>query len=342
MRSFLLLVVGTFLSSLCLTLLVKRQAIRWAIFDHPDEARRVHKTPLPRLGGVAIYLAMLLGWAGLVVWDTAWLSLWRLLVPATLVFLLGVVDDVVGVSERWKLLVPATSAVLLYALGFRLSALVLLPDFILALPAWLGFVLLVAWIVGVTNALNLIDGVDGLAVGVSSIAALAMLLSAWWNGQQTSLVLSAILLAALLGFLPANFSPATIFLGDSGSLWLGFLLAMLALLSTSANTGTVSLAAPVLLGLPILEAAVTLLRRWCSGQPLLPGDRGHFHHKLLDRGLTQQQVVLRLYAAAAAFALSGLLLLRANRWQAVLLALVLGVGMVVGVRSLRYAEFRRG
>lgn len=342
MRSFLLLVVGTLLSALCLTPLVKRQAIRWAIFDHPDEARRVHKMPLPRLGGVAIYLSLMLGWAGLVVWDTAWFSLWRLLLPATLVFLLGVVDDVVGVSERWKLLVPAASAALLHVLGFRLSALSLLPDFIIELPAWLGFVLLVAWIVGVTNALNLIDGVDGLAVGVSSIAALAMLLSAWWNGQQASLVLSAILLAALLGFLPANFSPATIFLGDSGSLWLGFLLAVLSLRSTSGSTGTVSLVAPVLLGLPILEAVVTLLRRWRGGQPLLPGDRGHFHHKLLDRGLTQRQVVLRLYAAAAAFALSGLLLLRANRWQAVLLTLVLGVGIAVGVRSLRYAEFRRG
>lgn len=341
MPSYPLLFVGAFLSSLLLTPLVRWQARRWAIFDHPDDVRRVHQTPLPRLGGVALYLAVMLAWATCAVLDPGWFSLWKVLLPASLIFWLGAVDDVFGVSERWKLFVPAVSAALLHVLGFRLTALVLVPAAILPIPGWLSFVLLVLWVVGVTNALNLIDGVDGLAVGVSSMAVVALLLSAWWCGQVSSLGLSLILLPALLGFLRYNFHPASIFLGDSGSLWLGFLLAVLALTSTSTASGTVSLAAPLILGLPILEAAVTLARRWRSGQSLLPGDRGHFHHKLLERGLSQRQVALRLSAVGAAFAISGLLLLRANGWQALLLYVSVGVGIVYGVRALQYAEFRR-
>ena len=336
MWSYLLIFTGTLISSLLLTPLVRRQAIRWGVFDHPDAERRVHKTPMPRLGGIAIYLGLLLAWVVLVGLDRTWVSLWKLLLPATLIFVLGVADDVFGVSERWKLVVPAVSATLLHALGFRLASLSLLPGITFAIPSWLGFALLVIWLVGVTNAFNLIDGADGLAVGIGAIAVSAVLICSMLLAHRESGILCAMLLGALLGFLPYNFNPAAIFLGDSGSLLLGFLTAILALMGTGQRAGAVSIAAPVILGLPIAEAAVTLLRRWYAGQPLLPGDRGHFHHKLLARGLSQRQVVLRLYAVGAVLAVSGLILLKAGSGGTILLLILLGLGLVGGVRYLRY------
>jgi UDP-GlcNAc:undecaprenyl-phosphate GlcNAc-1-phosphate transferase len=161
------------------------------------------------------------------------------------------------------------------------------------------------------------------------------------TGQREIATLAALLLGALLGFLPYNFYPARIFLGDSGSLWLGFVLAALVLRGTARSAGVVSITAPVILGLPLVEALVTLLRRWSAGQPLLPGDRGHFHHKLLELGLSQRQAVLRLYTVGLVFAVSGLVLLRARLWLTLGVLLLLGLGIVWGVRALPYVEFRR-
>ncbi len=341
MWSYLLLFSGTLICSLLLTPLVRQQAIRRRVFDHPDLERRVHTAPLPRLGGVAIYLALLLGCLVLVWLDHAWISFWRLFLPVTLIFLLGVADDVFGIGERWKLVLPAFSATLLYALGYRLTSLSLGPNFSLALPGWLGFVLLVIWLVGITNAFNLIDGADGLAAGVSLIVVSAVLAISILIGQRESAFFAAMLLGALSGFLPYNFYPASIFLGDSGSLLLGFLVAVLAIRGTGNPTGTVSIVAPIILGLPITEAAVTLLRRWHAGQPLLPGDRGHFHHKLLDRNLSQRQVVMRLYVASAIFAISGLALLNASWGITILLLVLLGLAVIWGIRHLRYFEYER-
>lgn len=342
MSSYLLLFPLTFISSLLLTPLVRQQATRWGVFDHPDDERRVHQTPMPRLGGVAIYLAVLLACTAAVGLARAGSSPWMLLLPATLVFLLGVADDVAGVSERWKLIIPAGSAALLYAFGYRITSLSLLPASAFEVPAWLGFLLTVLWVVGITNAFNLIDGVDGLAVGIAAVAVSAVLLCSLLLGNHESGLLAAILLGALLGFLPYNFHPASLFLGDSGSLLIGFLTAVLLLIGTSEQSGTLTLTGPVIVGLPLVEAAVTLLRRRLAGQALLPGDRGHFHHKLLDRGISQRGVALRLYLVGVVLAGSGVLLLKAGTAQTILLLALLGVGLVWGVRSLQYAEFRRG
>ena len=332
---------GAFFLTLLLTPLIRRKAVWLDAFDHPGEERRVHKSPMPRLGGMAIYVAFVLIWMARAWWMSDWASGKALLLTATPVFVLGVLDDLRGVRERWKLLLPALSAAWLYGAGWGVTALSLWPDTTVQLPPWLGLVLTVLWLAGMTNAFNLIDGLDGLAVGVSSLASAAVLGGALWLGQSETAALSAMLLGALLGFLPYNFYPAKIFLGDSGSLFLGFVIAALAMRGTAGEVGRVSLAAPIILGLPLTEAVVTLLRRWLAGQPLLPGDRGHFHHKLLERGFSQKASVLRLYAAAAAFATGGVLLLRAGSWMTTVVLFLLVLGVVLGVRSLRYAEFRR-
>ena len=341
MLSVLFAVSGTFLLTIGFTPWVKRLAVWLGAFDHPNEARRVHRTTMPRLGGAAICASFVLVWAVLVWLEPSLLATGTLLLAAMPIFVLGVWDDLRGVSERWKLLVPAGCAVLLYGLGWRVSALSLLPGLTLELPAWLGLGLTVLWLVGLTNALNLIDGLDGLAVGGAALATAALLVSALWTGQRETTWLAAMLLGALLGFLPYNFYPARIFLGDSGSLWLGFVLAALMLRGTARPVGVLSLAGPMILGLPLVEAAVTLLRRWLAGQPLLPGDRGHFHHKLLELGLSQRQAVLRLYVVGFTFAVSGLVLLRAGLWLTLSVLLLLGIGIVWGVRALPYVEFRR-
>ena len=340
MLSFLLAFSGAFLLTLLLTPLVKRLAVRVGAFDHPDENRRVHQTPMPRLGGAAIYVAFALAWCVGAWFDPALLATGKLLLAATPIFVLGVVDDLRGVSERLKLVIPACSAALLYGLGWRVTALSLLPGMTFDVPQWLGFALTVLWLVGLTNAFNLMDGLDGLAVGVSALALCGVLGGALILGQWESALLVTILLGALLGFLPYNFHPARIFLGDSGSLMLGFVMAALTLTGTATEAGTVSIVAPVILGLLLVEAMVTLLRRWIAGQPLLPGDRGHFHHKLLELGLSQRSAVLRLYAAGLVFAVSGLVLLKAGTLVTISVLLLLGIGIVWGVRWLPYVEFR--
>ncbi len=339
MLRFFLACSGAFLLTFSLTPLIKWLAIRVAAFDHPNEARRVHQTPMPRLGGAAIYVALALG--VLVSSGFAPLSTAKLLLLATPVFLLGVVDDLRGVSERLKLLVPAGCAALLYVFGWRVTTLSLWPEMTFDVPSWLGFALTVLWLVGMTNAFNLIDGLDGLAVGIIALATMGLLACAGWTGAPENALFLALLLGALLGFLPYNFYPARIFLGDSGSLFLGFVVAALTLRGTHREVGTITLTAPILLGLPLVEAAVTLLRRWMAGAPLLPGDRGHFHHKLLELGLSQRQAVLRLYAVGGVFAVSGWALLRAGIGLTMAVVLVLGIGIVWGVRALQYVEFRR-
>lgn len=341
MLSSLLVFFITFVIAWFLTPFVKRQAVRIGAFDHPDEARRVHQSPMPRLGGVAIFAAIALSWSGLALFDPSFLSIGKLFLAAMPIFLLGVVDDLRGVSERFKLIVPACCAVLLYAWGWRVTGLSLLPEIAFGVPSWLGLILTVLWLVGLTNAFNLIDGLDGLAVGIAALATAALWACAMIAGQREILMVSAVLLGALLGFLPHNFNPAKIFLGDSGSLFLGFVIAALTLRVPAQPAGVVSIIAPVILGLPLVEAFVTLLRRWIAGQPLLPGDRGHFHHKLLELGLSQRQAVWRLYAAGFVFAASGVLLLNAGRWLTLSALLLIGIGIVLAVRWLPYEEFQR-
>jgi UDP-GlcNAc:undecaprenyl-phosphate GlcNAc-1-phosphate transferase len=340
MLSVFFAVSGALLLTIGFTPWVKRLAVWLGAFDHPNEDRRVHQTPMPRLGGVAIYAALVLAW-GVAAWrDATLLAAGKLLLAVAPIFVLGVVDDLRGVSERLKLIVPACCAVLLYGFGWRVTVLSLWSGVVVELPAWLGLGLMVLWLVGITNACNLIDGLDGLAVGIAALATVALLGSAILLGQRETALMAALVLGALLGFLPYNFSPAKIFLGDSGSLLLGFVIAALALTSTAAPPGTVSLAAPVILGQPLVEAVVTLMRRWMASKPLLPGDRGHFHHKLLELGLSQRQAVARLYAVGVVFAVSGLILLKAGAALTLGVLLLLVVGVVWGVRRLRYQEFR--
>jgi UDP-GlcNAc:undecaprenyl-phosphate/decaprenyl-phosphate GlcNAc-1-phosphate transferase len=208
------------------------------------------------------------------------------------------------------------------------------------LPILLSFLLTSLWIILITNAFNLIDGIDGLAAGASVFALLSILVFSIAQGNPEISLISIVLVGAVIGFLRYNFNPATVFLGDSGSLFLGFMAAALSLSGSQKGSTIVAIAIPLVsFGLPLTEAGISVVRRFLSGQSLLGGDRGHIHHQLLQRGLTQRQAVILLYAICALFSLFGLMLLNPQRNIGALIFFVLGVVIIFGVQHLRYAEF---
>lgn len=348
MRSYVTLFTLSFLTALLITPLVRRKATEWGAIAIPDNGRHIHARPTPRLGGVAIYIAFLTAllcvpFLGNMVSDIFRANLpnvLTLLVPATLIFLFGIYDDFRGASAPQKVVVQTIAAAMIFAGGFRIEYLSSPFGDTWHLPVWLSFAVTVLWVVGLTNAFNLIDGIDGLAAGASVFALISILVFSVAQRNPEISQLAVVLIGAVLGFLRFNFNPATIFLGDSGSLFLGFMAAALSLAGSQKGSTIVAIAIPLVsFGLPVTEVGVSLVRRFLSGQPLLAGDRGHIHHRLLQQGLSQRQAAILLYAVCGLFSLFGIMLLNPKRELAALIFFVLGVGIVFGVQRLRYAEF---
>jgi UDP-GlcNAc:undecaprenyl-phosphate/decaprenyl-phosphate GlcNAc-1-phosphate transferase len=348
MRTYLTLFTLSFIVTLVITPWVRRRAIKWGAVAVPDNGRHIHTSPTPRLGGVAIYIAFILTllcvpFLGNLVSDIFRANLPKmitLLAPATFIFLFGIFDDFRGTSAPLKLIVQTLAAAMVYAGGLRIENISSPFGGSWELPVLLSFPLTALWIVLITNAFNLIDGIDGLAAGASVFALLSILVFSIAQGNPEISLISVVLVGSVIGFLRYNFNPATIFLGDSGSLFLGFMAAALSLAGSQKGSTIVAIAIPLIsFGLPITEAGLSIVRRFLSGQSLLTGDRGHIHHKLLERGWTQRKVVISLYAVCAIFSLFGLMLLNPQRHIGALILFVLGVGIIFGVQHLRYAEF---
>ncbi|HEV2470727.1 MAG TPA: MraY family glycosyltransferase [Candidatus Sulfotelmatobacter sp.] len=314
----------------------------------PTQERHLHSTPLPRLGGVAIFISFC-GCMGIA---ALWLSrhslahapnslqtLVTILVPAAVVFLLGVYDDLQGVGPYFKFTVQGVAAAMLYMGGLRIVNIpVIFGDRVL--PWYVGFVLTVGWVLAITNAFNLIDGLDGLAAGSALFSTMVAFVVALLNGPPLVEIMTIALAGAILGFLRFNFNPATIFLGDSGSLLIGFLLSAFALKGAQKAPTIVAVAIPIVsFGLPILETVLSIIRRLISGRPVFTADREHIHHKLLQHGLTHRQVVILLYGVSAVFALLSLFLLWPTGSSLGLVLCVLGIGIWIGVQHLGYLEF---
>jgi UDP-GlcNAc:undecaprenyl-phosphate GlcNAc-1-phosphate transferase len=265
-------------------------------------------------------------------------SLSCVLGAGSLIFLVGVYDDFRPVKPYIKFSVQVVGGVILYLGGFKILHLPVLfgwHDF----GYWFGLPLTVLWILLITNAFNLIDGLDGLAAGSSLFSTLAVFVVALSNGNVLVAFLSLILAGTIAGFLKFNFNPATIFLGDSGSLFIGFMLGALALVGSQKSTTIVAVAIPVVsFGLPLLETMLSVFRRFLSGQPLFRADREHIHHKLLDRGFSQRQAVIVLYGVSAVFGFLSLFLLVPGSGTVGLVLLVLGIGVWIGVQQLGYHE----
>ncbi len=349
MRSYVFLFLISLISTLLLTPLAGWLAMALGAVDLPDDKRRVHTKPTPRMGGVAIYAAFLMTLA-LVPFlrndlgtrfneHPQWYV--SIIAATTIIFLLGVYDDLRGANAALKISIQILAAIVLQYSGFGIE-LISLP-FLgenYALPLWLSFGLTAGWIVGITNAFNLVDGIDGLASGISAFALLSILIASVAVGSFEVGLLAVILLGTVIGFLYYNFHPASIFLGDSGSLTLGFLVATLSMLGSQKGTTTLAVAIPLVsFGLPVVEIFLSLIRRFVGGKPLMQSDRGHIHHRLLEHGLSVRQVAILLYGVCGVFCLFGILLLSPRRSFASLIYCVLGVLVVFGVQRLRYPEF---
>ena len=345
---YLFIFAASLILSFVLTKYVRDLANAKGWVTPPAQDRHLHVVPLPRLGGVAIFLSFFLslGIALLISLtrpgrnvggSTATLA--TILGPGLLIFLLGAYDDVRGASPYLKFTVQAIAGALLFAGGLRILDLPVLfggHQF-----SWfVGLPLTMLWVLAITNAFNLIDGLDGLAAGSALFSTLVVFVVALLGGSPLVSLITLALAGAILGFLRFNFNPATIFLGDCGSLFIGFMLSALALQGAQKAPTIIAVAIPVVsFGLPILETALSVARRLISGRPVFTADREHIHHKLLQRGLSHRQVVIILYAVSAVFALLSLFLLWPTGSTLGLVLAVLGTGVWIGVQHLNYLEF---
>ena len=340
--------VGSLLLSFVLTKYVRDLANAHGWVAAPALERHLHNRPLPRFGGVAIFLSFLLtfavalpaGWHHLATsFGVSFRTLLTILLPGCLIFALGVYDDIYSVSPYTKVAVQSVTGAMLFAGGLRiLDVPVLFGTH--RLPWFLGLPLTILWVLAITNAFNLIDGLDGLAAGSALFSTMVVFAVALVSGSSLVSLMALALAGSILGFLRFNFSPATIFLGDCGSLFIGFMLSALALQGAQKAPTFIAVAIPVVsFGLPILETALSIVRRFLGGRPVFTADREHIHHKLLQRGLSHRQVVITLYAVSALFALLSLFLLWPSGDMLGLVLAVLGTGVWIGVQHLGYMEF---
>jgi UDP-GlcNAc:undecaprenyl-phosphate GlcNAc-1-phosphate transferase len=263
----------------------------------------------------------------------------KILGPATIIFVLGLIDDFCGLSAYTKFAVQAGAAVLLFSNGLGISQLSILAGH--PHMGWLlGLPLTILWVLWITNAFNLIDGLDGLAAGSALFSALVTCVVAFLGHNEVVLILTLALAGAIAGFLRYNFNPASIFLGDCGSLLIGFLISAIAIAGSHKSPTMVAVAIPIVsLGLPILDVTVAVVRRFLSCKRLFDADREHIHHKLLGRGISHKQAVLVLYGVSACFGLFSLLLLNPGGTALAAVLVVVGIGVLIGVRQLGYYEF---
>jgi UDP-GlcNAc:undecaprenyl-phosphate GlcNAc-1-phosphate transferase len=312
----------------------------YKVVDEPDNKRKVHVQPIPRVGGIAIIIAYFLTFyisRPEEVSANRELSLIANVLPAALlIFVTGLVDDFFGLKPRQKLVGQVVAAALAWWAGVRVIGIGGHPW-----PDIWAFPLTIGWLLVCTNAFNLVDGLDGLAAGVGLFATVTIFLGALLQGNQPLMFATLPLAGCLLGFLCFNFNPATVFLGDCGSLLIGFLLGCFGAIWSNKSVTLLGVTAPLMaLSLPLLDVLVSIVRRWLRNQPIFSADRGHIHHRLLDRGLSPRQTVLMLYAlcgVAAAFSLLQTFL--QDKYSAALAVLVfIGIAWT-GIHYLKYAEF---
>lgn len=302
---------------------VRVLAHKLGAIDIPQDNRRMHKQPIPRLGGLAIYL-------GFVITALVFLDLSPLLVTILLggtgIVVLGMLDDIFRLRAGVKFLVQIGVAFIAVWQGVTIEQITMFGRTI----DFGGFSILITvlWIVGLTNAINLIDGLDGLSCGVSTISAFSLLLVAILMGQHPdSILMTAILAGACLGFLPFNMNPARIFMGDTGALFLGYTLSVISVGGVLKLHTVVSVIIPLLIfALPIFDTAFAILRRVIHGKSPFEPDRGHLHHRLIDMGLNQKQTVAVLYATCALLGLSAVLFTSEKLWRA---AVIIVVGILI-------------
>ncbi|WP_399628691.1 glycosyltransferase family 4 protein [Sporosarcina sp. SG10008] len=332
-----LAMAAALLASILLTPLVIKLAFRIGAVDRPNY-RKVHASVMPRIGGLAIFGAFLIGYAVLLPKDEHAVGI---LIGAVIIIVMGFLDDMLEITAKAKLAGQLAAAIVVVVWGGLQIEVINLPfigefDF-----GYLSIPITIIWIIGITNAINLIDGLDGLAAGVSTIALITIAVMAMIMGNVFVVATASILAASSLGFLFYNFHPAKIFMGDTGSLFLGFMISVLALLGFK-NVAVVSLIIPVIiLGIPISDTFFAIVRRIRTKQPIMAPDKSHLHHCLLRSGFSHRQTVLIIYALAILFGVAAVLFSQATVWGAILLIVVMLIAIelfveVIGLAGTNY------
>ncbi|KNZ70073.1 glycosyl transferase family protein [Thermincola ferriacetica] len=319
-----------FLTTLIMTPLVRRLAFKIGAVDCPND-RKVHCKPMPRLGGVAIFLGFVI--AMLVTQEISKITL-GLVIGSALIVALGIMDDIFDISPRLKLLGQIVAALVLVLFGIEVTFVTnpfggVVNLGILSIPITLF------WIVGVTNAVNLVDGLDGLAGGVATIAAFCLAVIGWLEGQYMVVLPAIILGASTIGFLKYNFHPAKIFMGDSGSMFLGYILAAFSIIGLTKGFAVMSVFVPIfIIGIPIFDTAFAIVRRFMNHQPIFKADKEHLHHCLLEKGLSHRQTVLAIYLFDILLGVSGIVLTQLTTAQSFLVFIGVTLAAFVGADKL--------
>jgi UDP-GlcNAc:undecaprenyl-phosphate/decaprenyl-phosphate GlcNAc-1-phosphate transferase len=293
-----------FVASIVLTPLVRKLAFKIGATDKPNQ-RKVHQKVMPRLGGLAIYISFIIG--SFIIYPVDSKYFIPLIVASSIIVLTGIIDDIREISPKVKLLGQLLAASIVVFFGEITVETINLPFGGELEFGYLSIPLAFLWIIGITNAINFIDGLDGLAAGVSSIVILSISGVAWMMGDMFVFSICLVLLGSILGFLPYNFNPAKIFMGDTGSLFLGFMISVLSLLGFKSMTVISFIVPVIILGVPISDTFFAIIRRLVQKKPLSAPDKSHLHHCLLNLGYSHRKTVLIIYAMSAFFALMAML-----------------------------------
>ncbi|MBM6619073.1 glycosyltransferase family 4 protein [Bacillus suaedaesalsae] len=309
-----------FLSSLLLTPLIRKLAIKIGATDQPN-SRKVHTKVMPRLGGLSIFLSTLFG---VLLLQPDNRDIVPILLGSSVIVITGILDDLYELSAKIKLLGQLIAAGIVISGGIYVK-LINLPFDIVWHLGILSIPVTIVWIILVTNSINLIDGLDGLAAGVSSIVLLTIAVMAYLNLNNLVFIISLIVLASTLGFLPYNFHPAKIFMGDTGALYLGFIISVISLLGFK-NITTVSLIIPIIiLGVPLSDTFFAVVRRIVNKKPLSTPDKSHIHHCFIELGFSHKKTVLLIYLLSGIFGVAAIIFERTTLWGSFL---VIGILLV--------------
>lgn len=327
--AFIISFVFTFAS----TPLVRRLAFKIGAIDIPKDARRMHKKPTPRIGGLAIVFGFLVA---ILCFAEISKPLMGTLLGAAIIVITGIIDDCRALDAKLKFVIQIIAALVVIFVGDIKIDVLTNPNILSSnpywvLPPWLSVTLTVIWIVFITNAVNFIDGLDGLAAGVSAIMSVSLVFIAIRVGEYSIAILGIAIMGSCFGFLPFNFNPAKIFMGDTGSTFLGFMLATLSIQGVFKSYAVISFAVPLLiLGLPLFDASFAMIRRVATGKSPMIADRGHLHHRLIDMGFSQKQTVFILYAISGVLGITAVLLAESGALRALLLLICVLILLIVG------------
>lgn len=319
--------VVAFLIAFASTPVVIGLARKIKAIDIPKDERRVHKKPIPLIGGLAIFYGFLISVLCFCVIDK---SIAGVLLGALIIVMTGIIDDKYDMPAKLKLLLQILAAGIVVCFGVDMSYIEnpFTNEYINL--GYFSIPITIIWIVGVTNAVNLTDGLDGLAAGISTIASMSLLILIMFTDNLNLAIMTAALVGAGFGFLPYNFNPAKIFMGDTGSMFLGFMLACISVQGFMKTYTVISFAVPILvLGLPIFDTVFAIVRRVATGRSIMSPDRGHLHHRLLDMGFTQRQTVAILYTLTAILCLTALVMFLKDAFRGLILIVAVVVIIIV-------------